>query len=332
MSNSQQPVQQPDLTIVTPIFNERDNLDALYTELTEALDAVDDLRWEWLAVDDHSTDESTAWLRQKAADDPRVRFIRFAANRGSHMAIAAGLLEARGGCAVVMAADLQDPPACIGTMLDHWRAGQQVVWMVRAYEAGEERSAGFFPRLWYRIVSGLPGIDDFPKTGSDCFLVDRDVIEALRRQNLHRVAIPILIRTLGFRQINVDYRKRDRLHGHSKWTLRRKISHVYYTVLSFTPFPLRALSLAAALVAALGFLGSLGWAIFSGGGGGQRTLGVLLALLFLTLSFAMGAVTMLSDYLWRTFEYSRKAPDFLIEETSPPPKVGGDSAREGTPP
>ena len=313
---------QPEVTIVTPVFNELSNLDALYQELRRELESIGDLQWEWVAADDHSTDGSQEWLREKSAEDPRVRFIRLASNRGSHIATAAGLSEARGGCAIVLAADLQDSPEVIRTMLEKWRSGFQIVWMVRQYREGEGPAPGFFPLLWYRIVSRLPGLQELPRTGSDCYLVDRVVIDALKDRPIYGVSIPTLIRSQGFRQVHVDYEKRARLHGQSKWTLQRKLSLVFNTALSFTPFPLRVITILGSVMAGFGAAVCFCLLLLQEPDGAESpVLWAILMVLFLVLGMTLLAINMVGEYVWRIFRFSRREPDCLIEERSSGPQT-----------
>src|ERR1019366_5547630 len=98
----------PELSIVTPAFNEEKNHPLLYEQLVSVLDGV--VKWEWIVIDDHSRDEPFKVLTDLAAKDSRVRGVRFTRNFGSHRAILCGLERMKGECAVVMAADLPDPP------------------------------------------------------------------------------------------------------------------------------------------------------------------------------------------------------------------------------
>ena len=118
------------LSIVTPAFNEAANLEALYARLVRSLDRIGG-DWEWLLVDDHSRDETFDIVERLSLVDGRVRGIRLARNSGSHVAITCGLHHAQGDAAILMAADLQDPPEAMGAMIDAWRGGAQIVWAVR---------------------------------------------------------------------------------------------------------------------------------------------------------------------------------------------------------
>ena len=127
------------ISIVTPAYNEAENLPLLYDRLCAVMSQMG-LEWEWVVIDDHSSDGTFAYLRQLSERDRRVRALRFARNSGSHLALTCGLREAAGDCAVVMAADLQDPPEGLPALVDRWRTGAQVVWAVRAARHGEKAS------------------------------------------------------------------------------------------------------------------------------------------------------------------------------------------------
>src|SRR5688572_4988775 len=114
------------LSIVTPALNEEANLEPLYRRLTQSMGQIGG-EWEWLVVDDHSPDGTFASVQRLSAIDPRVKGIRLARNSGSHTAITCGLHHARGDAAVVIAADLQDPPETLVALVEAWRRGAQVI-------------------------------------------------------------------------------------------------------------------------------------------------------------------------------------------------------------
>jgi glycosyltransferase involved in cell wall biosynthesis len=103
------------ISVITPAFNEAENLRALYERLASAMATVG-VEWEWIVVDDHSRDDTFAVVHALAAVDPRVRGFRLASNSGSHVAITCGLHQAAGAAAIMLAADLQDPPETIARL------------------------------------------------------------------------------------------------------------------------------------------------------------------------------------------------------------------------
>src|SRR5687768_6505636 len=118
------------LSIVSPAYREAENLPVLYQRIKAVMDALG-IEWEWVILDDHSPDKTFEVVRALAATDKRVRGLRLARNSGSHLAVSCALNQARGDCAVALAADLQDPPEMIPELLERWRQGVHVVWAAR---------------------------------------------------------------------------------------------------------------------------------------------------------------------------------------------------------
>lgn len=300
------------LTIITPAFNEASNLEALYTRLVAAMSAAS-IDWDWVVVDDHSRDDTFGVLARIAARDARVAGLRLARNSGSHAAIACALRHATGDAAVLLAADLQDPPEVVPALMEPWRAGARVVWGVRRLRHGESRRTVGFARLYYFIMRRLARVD-LPATGTDLFLVDRTVIDALGGFAERPSSMFALLTWLGFPQAFVEYDKAPRHGGRSGWTLRKKVALVIDSVTAFSEFPIRWCWYAGgALLVACPFAAVL-WHPFAG-------LAVGLSGLHLV------AVGIVGEYVWRALQEARRRPAFLIEAS-----VGALSAdRAGSP-
>jgi dolichol-phosphate mannosyltransferase len=300
---------------VTPAYNESDNLPLLHARLTSVLEPLG-LDWEWIIVDDHSADRTFAVVADLAGSDPRVRGLRFARNSGSHLALSCGLDRARGRCAIVMAADLQDPPETIPTLLARWESGDQVVWAVRARREGETRTTIRFSRLYYWIMRHIVGIRDMPSTGADFFLVDRRVLDAFNQFRESNTSIMALITWMGFRQGMIHYDKQARVHGRSGWSLRKKLKLVVDSVTSFTYVPIRMMSYIGFMTALIGFLYAAFIIINALLG---RTIQGWSSLMVVTLvigGLQMMMLGVLGEYLWRALDEARRRPRFLIEATT----------------
>jgi glycosyltransferase involved in cell wall biosynthesis len=300
------------ISVLTPAFNEAENLLPLYDRLTQAMADVGE-PWEWLVADDHSDDGTFAVVTQLATRDPRVRGIRLAHRSGSHTAITCTLHQARGDAAVLMAADLQDPPEFVRAMVDRWRAGAQVVWAVRRQRPGDKAHAGF-AAVYYWIMRNVVGMKGMPARGADFFLIDRVVIDAFKQFPERNVSVLALITWIGFRQDTVEYDKQPRAAGRSGWTTAAKIKLVVDSVTAFSDFPIKLCWYAglglmgAALLCfllALVSLPSLGGALLA-----------VVSLVFGLSGIQLFALGIVGEYVWRAMQESKRRPQYLIERTT----------------
>lgn len=305
----------PVLSIVTPAWNEAENLPVLYARLRAILDPLQ-VEWEWIVVDDHSRDKTFETVLALARTDARVRGLRFSRNSGSHIAISCGLHQAAGSCAVIMAADLQDPPETLPQLLSEWRGGAQVVWAVRAKREGEKASTIGFSRAYYWIMRKIVGMKEMPSTGADFFLVDRVVLDAFREFNETNTSILALITWMGFRQSFISYDKQARLHGQSGWNLEKKFKLVVDSVTAFTYVPIRAMTYAGLLFAAIGF--AYAAFVFYNAMNGHPPQGwaSLMIVVVVLGGFQMLMMGILGEYLWRALDEARRRPRYLIEAST----------------
>lgn len=303
---------RPLLSVITPAYNEAANLPVLFERLQQTLAAAG-VDWEWIVVDDHSTDGTFGVVSELAAHHPYVFGMRLARNSGSHIAMRCGLHHARGQATVIMAADLQDPPEALPGLLERWREGSQVVWAVRRRREGEKTSTVGFSRFYYFLMRTVVGMKEMPSTGADFFLIDRRVVEAYERFHEHNVSIMALITWMGFRQTAITYDKQARLHGKSGWSLGSKIKLVIDSMVSFSYLPLRIMSLLGVSAAFVGFLyASL--VIFNAARGippqGWASLMVVVLIIGGAQMLMMGV---LGEYLWRALDEARGRPSYLVE-------------------
>jgi dolichol-phosphate mannosyltransferase len=293
------------LSILTPAFNEADNLEALHAQIIATMSQLRE-DWEWLIVDDHSRDATFSVIERIAAKDPHVRGIRLARNSGSHIAIACGFHHVRGDALVMMAGDLQDPPALVGAMLDRWREGAHVVWATRRASPGT-RSNSLFSTFYYWIMRRIVGMTDMPAHGADFFLIDRVVIDALRRFRERNVSVLALVIWLGFRQVQIEYDKQPRAAGKSGWTLRKKIKLVLDSVIGFSEAPIRMCSYLGVVLFLSGLLVGIYAIAFP-----SNTAWILAAMVGLS-GVNLMALGIVGEYVWRGLDEARARPAFLIE-------------------
>lgn len=302
----------PKMSIVIPVYYNAENLPPLYADIKQKILDVVDFDVEIIMVDDGSGDDSYRVMLSLAMRDRRIRIFKLSRNFGSDAAVLCGLMQSTGDCAVVKAADLQEPTEMLLEMYEKWREGCNVVLAVR--EGREEsRAQEFFADLYYGMTRRF-ALPNMPKKGFDVFLVDRRVIEVLGRMSEPNSALDGQLLWAGFQTGTVTYIRRERKIGKSRWTLKKKVRLVMDTLFSFSTVPITCVTGLGALSVA----GSLLWALdalISKLTGRIEVTGWTMMFIFQLLSFGVIMLTLglLGAYLWRTFDASRRRPPFLIE-------------------
>jgi glycosyltransferase involved in cell wall biosynthesis len=305
------------LTIITPAYNEADNITLLYQRI-EKVFKYEMIDWEWIIVDDHSQDNTFQVISQIAQQDTHVKGIRLARNAGSHAAIKCGMDFCQGKCAVVMAADLQDPPEIIPNLIHKWQQGAKVVWAVRELRQGEKASTIGFSRLYYFFMKKIVGIREIPASGADFFLIDTQVIAALKQFNETHVSLLALITWLGFQQDFISYNKEARAHGKSGWTLKKKLKLLVDSVTAFSYFPIRFMSYLGFLVAICGFIYAIFTFVRALMGLPIQGWASLMVVVLVIGGMQMIMLGILGEYLWRTLDETKKRPKYIVESFVPP--------------
>lgn len=301
------------ISIVIPVYYNEDNLYPLYDDIKKKVIDVIDYEYEIIMVNDGSKDNSYTVMQELAERDHNVKIISLSRNFGSHAAILCGLAKCTGDCAIVKAADLQEPTELVLEMVESWKRGNNVVLAVRE-KREESREQTLFANMYYSLMrkAALPNM---PKGGFDVYLLDRKVIHVLMELDEKNSALTGQILWSGFKTDKVYYTRLAREIGKSRWTLRKKIRLVSDTLFSFSTLPITVVT----VIGAVSFIGSLIWAvveiIFKLMGmievSGWTTL-----FIFNLFSFGVVMLTLgiLGGYLWRTFDASRNRPAYIIEE------------------
>ncbi|MEG0995866.1 MAG: glycosyltransferase family 2 protein [Clostridia bacterium] len=303
----------PKLSIVIPVYYNAENLRPLYADIKQKILDTAPFACELVLVDDGSGDGSYEVMQSLAAQDDRIRLFQLSRNFGSDAAVLCGLNNCTGDCAVVKAADLQEPTEMILEMYESWRSGNNVVLAVR--EGREESKAQeFFANTYYAITRRF-ALPNMPSKGFDVFLIDRKVIEVLSRMDEPNSALNGQLLWSGFRTGTVTYVRRARTIGKSRWTLRKKIRLVADTLFSFSTVPITVVT----WLGGLSFLGAVIWAIdalVSKLRGEIDVNGWTMMFIFNLLSFGIIMLTLglLGAYLWRTFDAARRRPTYIVQQ------------------
>lgn len=302
------------LSIIIPVYYNEKNLPPLYEDIREKIIEPKLVDYEIVMVDDGSGDNSWEEMEKIAAKDENVSIYHLSRNFGSHAAILCGLEHCSGDCAVVKAADLQEPTEIIIQMYQKWKEGNSVVLAVRE---GREESASqrFFANFYYWMVRKF-ALKQMPRNGFDIYLIDRKVIEVLRLMDEKDSALTGQILWSGFKTAEVPYVRQERKIGKSRWTLQKKLKLVWDTLYSFSTVPITAVT----LIGALAFIISLIWGLvvlINKIAGNIPVSGFTTMFIFQLFSFGITMTTLgiIGGYLWRTFNASRNRPNYIIEKS-----------------
>ncbi len=302
------------ISLVIPGLNEALCLPKLYAELCRVCDPLP-YRFEFLFVDDGSTDATPDVIAGLRARDERVCYLQLSRNFGHQAALSAGLRHARGDAVIMMDGDLQHPPALIPQLIEQWRAGYDVVNTLRK----ETQDAGpikrLASRLYYRLFNWIANINIQPGS-ADFRLMSRAAVRALNRSPERHRFLRGLVPWLGFRQTQVEFTAPQRWAGRPKYTFLRSLRFALDGITSFTFYPLRLLTLFGLMITAGSFLYGV-WSLLSHLLT-QATVPGWTSLMLCVLFFGgcnFMALGVLSEYVGRILDQVKGRPLYIVRQS-----------------
>ena len=301
------------ISVIIPFLNEEGNIVSLIHRLDHFFSESGFLNCEVIFVDDGSTDSSVNLLVENSKSKSfKVKVVKLSKNQGSHAAVRAGLINSEGDFAVFLPADLQDPPELIVELVNKIDEGYDIVFASRKNTATnifESLFTKLYAILMQKYVSA-----DFPKNGFDVVLFNRKIINKLNENIESNSSILLQILNLGFKQSFISYDKQVRKVGKSKWTLSKKIKLFIDSFIAFSYAPIRFVTIVGITLFILGIAFSL--YLFT-----RKLLyndlvsGWTMLISMLTIGFGITNISLgiIAEYLWRTFDASRKRPVFIID-------------------
>lgn len=242
-------LDNPVLSIVVPLLNEEEVIEDTYRILKHHLNALGET-YEMIFVDDGSTDASRSILEAVSRLDSTVRVVVLSRNFGHEMATTAGLYHARGQAAIVMDADLQDPPEVIECFVAKWREGYHVVYGVRREREGESILKKATSFIFYRLMGRIADVP-IPADTGDFRLLDRRVLDVYRQFQEEPRFFRGLIGWIGFRQVGVPFVRQKRAGGRTKYRYGRLLSLAFDAITAFSTLPALCITLLAGSLAGL---------------------------------------------------------------------------------
>ncbi|MGE5314895.1 MAG: glycosyltransferase family 2 protein [Acidobacteriota bacterium] len=302
------------LSIIVPVYYNAPTLPALYEEFRHVMRILDTADAEFIFVDDGSGDHSAEIIAGFAKKDSRVKLVQLSKNHGSGIAVFAGLSYATGDCAVIISADLQDPPSLIHELYRGWKEGFPAVLAVRSSRK-DPWATKVLASLFYRLMRRF-GVKNIPEGGCDYGLIDRKVIDAILKMEEKNSHLIIQVLWTGYERKLIAYERRARAAGRSRWSVAKKIKLFIDSFTAFSYFPLRVVSSMGFTIAAFGLL----YALFIIGlrlvhGVAIEGWSSLMVVVLIASGAQLIGIGIIGEYLWRVLDEVRKRPIFLVKQT-----------------
>ena len=304
----------PLLSVIVPVYNEEMVIMEMHSRLTNVLDSYG-IDYEIVFVNDGSQDGTLGIVKQLCNQDKRIKLISFSRNFGHQIAITAGMDKASGQAVVIIDADLQDPPELIIKMLEKWKEGYHVVYATRKKREGESLFKSFTASLFYRMLKRLTPVD-IPVDTGDFRLMDRKVVEQLKKMRERARFVRGMVSWVGFRQSKVEYIRQKRFAGETKYPIKKMLKFAVDGILSFSQVPLKISSVFGFISSGFSFFliiyGFVIKYLFP-----QKSIPGW-ASLFVAILFIGGVQLMclgiLGEYLGRIYAEIQKRPLYICDE------------------
>lgn len=304
------------ISIVIPFYNEGAGVEHFYREISGILNSLDHYQFELVCVDDGSSDNTLSQLIDLSERDPRVRVIEFSRNFGKEAALTAGIDFTTGDAVIPIDADLQDPPELIGEMLSLWGNGAEVVLAKRVDRSSDSFLKRITATAFYRTHNFLSSESPIPENVGDFRLMDRVVVDALKRLPERQRFMKGLFAWVGFKTATLEYSRNARFAGETKFSGWKLWNFALEGITSFSLFPLKIWTY-------IGVTGSI-FAFF------YATFIIIRTLIFgvdlpgyaslLVVSLFFGSLQLISlgilgEYIGRIYFESKQRPLYIVRKS-----------------
>ena len=300
------------VSLIIPCYNEEPTLGVLFPTLMKTIESTPGYDWELLFINDGSTDNTLSSLCALREKDKRVNYLDLSRNFGKESAMLAGFDFVTGDCAIILDADLQDPPELIPVMLKEWEKGYQDVYAKRRNRGKESWLRKKCSLLFYSILDHSTRFDVLQNVG-DFRLLDRQCINALRQMRESERYTKGLFCWIGYNKKEIVFDRGDRVAGTSKWSFRSLFNLAVEGITSFTTAPLRIATAAGLIIALISIVAGLFYLcktlLFGDPARGFTTLIVFISFLG---GLQLMAIGILGEYLGRIFNEVKRRPVYLV--------------------
>ena len=303
------------ISVVIPMFNEEMLVTECYNRVKNALETLNNYEYEILFINDGSIDKTLEKLEEIASKEKNVKVISFSRNFGHQNAVTAGIQYVTGDAIVIMDADLQDPPELIPEMVKHWEEGFEVIYGKRKNREGESKFKLLTAKIFYHTLNSLSDVE-IPKDTGDFRLVDRQVIDVINSMPEHNKFLRGLFSWVGFNQTPLEYDRKKRISGKTKYPLKKMVKLSSDGILSFSTKPLKIVGILG-LISVILCIGIIIYTILSYAFSWNNLVpGWTSIMITMTFFFGMTLISiwMLSEYIARIYDEVKGRPQYIISK------------------
>lgn len=305
------------ISIVVPMYNEQESLGILYKELNRVTDTLPEYEFEYLFVNDGSSDATLAEIRQLAEKDKRVRYVSFSRNFGKEAALYAGLKNATGDYVATMDADLQDPPALLPQMIAMIEAGDcDNVATRRINRKGEPQIRSFFAKCFYKVMRHLSHIE-IADGARDYRLMSRAMVDSIVSVSEYNRFSKGIFAWVGYETKWLEFENVERSAGETKWSFWKLVRYSFDGIINFSDTPIRISSYLGLLLTVLSFVAIIIEVIralvFGDPVAGWPSLVCIITFIGGIQLFCMG---IMGQYIAKTYMEVKRRPHYIVKETN----------------
>lgn len=304
------------VSVIIPMYCEQDVVYECYSRMKNVLDSLDGYCYEIIFINDGSRDNTGKILKELAEADRSVKVINFSRNFGHQAAVTAGLKYVSGDAIMIIDADMQDPPELLEKMLFLWKQGNDVVYGKRKAREGESKFKLLTAKMFYRTMNMLSDVE-IPSDTGDFRLVDRSVVDVINALPEHNKFLRGLFSWVGYKQTPLEYERRERFAGKTKYPLKKMIKLALDGIIGFSTKPMKlvgCIGLFSIVISFFILVYALASYAFSLNYISPGWTSLMVALTFFS-GVLLLSLWIMSEYIARIYDETKGRPQYIIKET-----------------
>lgn len=304
------------ISIIVPCYNEEKALPYFYKEIVKIKEEMKEIDFEYIFINDGSTDNTLQELRELSKKDKNVRYISFSRNFGKEAAMYAGLENSKGDYVAIMDADLQDPPSLLPKMYESIKKeGFDSVGTRRVTRKGEPPIRSFFARMFYKLINKLSKVE-MVDGARDYRLMSRQVVDAIIELKEYNRYSKGLFSFVGFNTKWIEFENVERVAGETKWSFWKLLIYALEGIIAFSTAPLAIASILGiafcVISIAMIIIIVVKTLIFGDPVSGWPSM---MCAIFLVSGVQLLCMGIIGQYLSKTYLETKKRPIYIVKET-----------------